>query len=409
MTTLSTEDIRAHFPALQRQENNFPVAYFDGPGGTQVPRAVAEAITDYLFHHNANTHWEYPTSQETDRLLEAARETFADFFNCSPHEVSFGNNMTTITFHIARAIGRGLQAGDEIVTTELDHHANQAPWQALARERGVTIRTVRLLTETGQLDWDDLTDKLSNKTKVLAIGAASNALGTINDIQRACAMARAVGALSYVDAVHYASHELPDVQALGCDFLACSAYKFYGPHVGVLYGRHELLAALDVPKLDPAPNEAPDRLETGTQNQEGIVGAAAAVNFLASLSEGATRREQLVNTFAALHERGAALFKQLWDGLHALDGVTVFGPSPDEARTPTVSFVMRSLDSTEIARRLVASGLYVSNGDFYAATVAERLGHAQDGLVRIGCACYTTADEIERLLSALRELASLSS
>ena len=407
----STETIRTHFPALQRKENDHAVAYFDGPGGTQVPRAVAEAITDYLFHHNANTHWEYPTSQETDRLLEAARATFADFFNCAPNEVSFGNNMTTITFHIARAIGRGLQAGDEIVTTELDHHANQAPWQALARERGVTIRTVRMLTETGQLDWDDLADKLNDKTKVLAIGAASNALGTINDVQKACALARAVGALSYVDAVHYASHELPDVQAMGCDFLACSAYKFYGTHVGVLYGRHELLAALDVPKLEPAPDTAPDRLETGTQNQEGIIGAAAAVNFLASLSEGlsegVTRREQLVNTFNALHERGAALFKQLWDGLHAIDGVTVFGPAPDEARTPTVSFVMRGLDSTEVARRLVPSGLYVSNGDFYATTVVERLGHAQDGLVRIGCACYTTAEEIERLLSALRELASL--
>ncbi len=407
--TLATTEIRTHFPALQRKENGNPVAYFDGPGGTQVPRAVAEAITDYLFHHNANTHWEYPTSQETDRLLEQARATFADFFNCAPNEVSFGNNMTTITFHIARAIGRGLQPGDEIVTTELDHHANQAPWQALARERGVTIRTVRLLTETGQLDWDDLADKLTDKTKVLAIGAASNALGTINDVQKACAMAREVGALSYVDAVHYASHELPDVQALGCDFLACSAYKFYGPHVGVLYGRHELLANLDVPKLDPAPNEAPDRLETGTQNQEGIVGAAAAVNFLASLSEGTTRREQLVNTFNALHERGAELFKQLWDGLHAIDGVTVFGPSPEEARTPTVSFAVRGVDSTEVARRLVSSGLFVSNGDFYAATVAQRLGYAEAGLVRIGCACYTTAEEIERLLFALRELADLSS
>jgi cysteine desulfurase family protein (TIGR01976 family) len=370
-----------------------------------VPQTVADAMTDYLLHHNANTHWEYPTSAETDALIAEARQTLADFFNCAPHEVSFGANMTTITFHVARAIGRGLQPGDEIVTTELDHHANQAPWQALARERGVTIRTVRMLTETGQLDGDDLASKLNEKTKVLAIGAASNALGTINDLQKACAMARAVGALSYVDAVHYAPHTLPDVQVLGCDFMACSAYKFYGPHIGVLYGRHELLAALDVPKLDPAPNEAPDRLETGTQNHEGIVGAAAAINFLASLSDAPTRRARLVETFAVLHERGHVLLRQLWEGLHAIDGVSVFGPAPEEPRTPTLSFAVRGVSSTEVARRLVKRGIYVSHGDFYAATVVERLGYAADGLVRAGCACYTTAEEIERLLAGVSDIA----
>ena len=401
----STETIRSHFPALQRQHNGFPVAYFDGPGGTQVPRQVAEAMNDYLFHHNANTHWAYPTSAETDALLLEARQTLADFFNCAADEVSFGANMTTITFHIARALGRAYGPGDEIVITELDHHANNAPWQALAKERGVTIRTVRMLTETGQLDWDDLASKLNNKTKVLAIGAASNALGTINDIKRAVELAHSVGALAYVDAVHYAPHELVDVKALDCDFLACSAYKFYGPHIGVLYGKHSLLETLDVPKLDPAPNEAPDRLETGTQNHEGICGAAAAVNFLASVAEGATRRERLHKAFATLHERGQALVTQLWEGLHQIPGVTVFGPPPNEARTPTVSFIINGIPAEAVTKQLVERGVFTSHGDFYAQTVVERLGKAEQGLVRAGCACYTTNEEVARLIDGVRELA----
>ena len=286
----TTDDIRLRFPALSRRHLGHEVAYFDGPGGTQVPREVVEAMSDYLLHHNANTHWAYPTSAETDALIAAAREALADFLNCAPSEVSFGANMTTITFHVARALGRSLGPDDEIVTTELDHHANQAPWQALAVERGVRIRTVRMVPETGQLDWDDFERAVTPRTKVVAVGAASNMLGTINDVARAARLAHAVGALCFVDAVHYAAHHPIDVRAFDCDLLACSAYKFYGPHIGVLYGRHDLLQALDVPKLEPAPDTVPDRLETGTQNHEGIVGAAAAVEFLASLSDGATRR-----------------------------------------------------------------------------------------------------------------------
>ena len=401
----STEEIRSHFPALNRQHNGHPVAYFDGPGGTQVPRAVAEAISDYLFHHNANTHWAYPTSAETDQLLLEARETFADFFNCEASEVSFGANMTTITFHVGRALGRGWNPGDEIVITELDHHANADTWRELAKDRGLTIRTVKLLTETGQLDWDDLESAINRNTKLLAIGAASNALGTINDVQRAARLAHEFGALVYVDAVHYASHELPDVRALECDFLACSAYKFYGPHIGVLYGRGDLLQSLDVPKLQPASNEAPDRLETGTQNHEGIIGAAAAVNFLASLSEGATRRERLQNTFAALHQRGLEQVAQLWEGLRAIEGVTVYGPEPNQPRTYTISFTVKDLPSEEVTKHLVERGVFTSHGDFYAQTVVERLGKAEQGLVRVGCACYTTADEVARLIDGVREIA----
>jgi cysteine desulfurase family protein (TIGR01976 family) len=401
--SISINEIRSHFPALERRHEGFPVAYFDGPGGTQTAREVVEAISDYLLNHNANTHWSYPTSAETDALLLAARESFADFFNCEPHEVSFGNNMSTITFHISRSIGRGLGPGDEIVVTELDHHANVDPWLEMAKERGLTVRKVRVLAETGQLDWDDLESKVGEKTRVLAIGAASNALGTINDVQRAARLAHQFGALVYVDAVHYAPHHVIDVRALECDFLACSAYKFYGPHVGVLYGRAELLESLDVPKLAPAPNEAPDRLETGTQNHEGICGAAAAVNMLAALGQGATRRERIVNAMTELHEEGTRLVRHLWDGLRAIEGVTVYGPDPSQPRTPTVSFTLRDVPAAELTKYLVKRGIFTSHGDFYAQTVVEKLGKSEQGLLRVGCSCYTTIEEIDRLLAGVRE------
>src|SRR5262245_39851240 len=404
----STSEIRSHFPALERIHNGFPVAYFDGPGGTQVPREVAEAMNDYLFHHNANTHWAYPTSAETDELIMEARRAMADFFNCDPNEISFGANMTTITFHVARALGRGYNPGDEIVITELDHHANNAPWQALAKERGVRIRTVRMLTETGQLDWDDLQRTINRNTKLLAIGAASNALGTINDVQYAARMAHEVGALVYVDAVHYAPHTLVDVRDLECDFLACSAYKFYGPHIGALYARHDLLERLDVPKLEPAPDEGPERLETGTQNHEGMAGTAAAIDFLASFSRGTTRRERLRNSFAALHARGAKLFERMWDGLSSIEGVALYGPEPGVPRTPTLSFTLRDVPSIEITQKLVERGVFASHGDFYAQTVVERLGKVEQGLLRAGCSCYTTEEEVERLVEGVREIAASS-
>jgi cysteine desulfurase family protein (TIGR01976 family) len=402
----SVDEIRADFPALLRREGTHPVAYFDGPGGTQVPRAVAEAMTDYLLHHNANTHWVYPTSVETDALLAEARAVFADFFNATPADVSFGNNMTTITFHVARGLARGWKAGDEIVVTELDHHGNVAPWHAVAKDHGLVIRTARLDTATFRTGLDELSRLIGPRTRLVAIGAASNALGTITDVARVCAMAREAGALTYVDAVHYAPHELVDVRAIGCDFLACSSYKFYGPHAGILFGRADLVQSLDVPKLAPAPDEAPERLESGTQNHEGIVGAAAAVSWLASLAGGpGTRRERLARAFGALHERGDALVARLWEGLGVIDGVTLYGPPPGTPRTPTVSFTLAGHATDAVARHLVKRGIYASNGDFYAQTVAERLGRGADGFVRAGAACYTTADEMDRLISGVRELA----
>jgi cysteine desulfurase family protein (TIGR01976 family) len=397
--------VRPHFPALQRTHNGHPVAYFDGPGGTQVPRMVVDAMTQYLLHHNANTHWVYPTSVETDAMLLNARQVLADFLNASPREIAFANNMTSGTFHLARALGRSWGPGDEVVVTELDHHANVAPWRAVERERGITIKRVKVDATRGELDWASLEAALSPRTKLLAIGAGSNALGTITDVTAATALAHRVGALVYVDAVHYAPHQLVDVKAIGCDFLGCSAYKFYGPHVGVIFGKEAHFGRLDVPKLEPAPEQVPDRMETGTQNHEGIVGAAAAVEFLASLGHGNTRRERLASAFHALHEDGMALFGRLWDGLGRIPGVTRYGPGPDRPRTPTVSFTVDGVRSADVARALAADGVFVSNGDFYATTLVRQLGHGDDGLVRVGAACYSTMDEIERLLAGVATVA----
>jgi len=400
----STEEIRARFPALARRHRGVPVAYFDGPGGTQVPQDVVDAMADYLLHHNANTHWEYPTSHETDAMLDASRAALADFLNATPQEIVFGNNMTTLTFHLSRALGAAWGPGDEIVITDLDHHANQAPWVRLAQERGVTIRRVGVRLDRAQLDWASLERAITPRTKLVAIGAGSNAVGAINDVAAAARLAHAAGALAFVDAVHYAPHALVDVRAMDCDFLACSAYKFYGPHVGVLYGKKALLDAVDVPRLEPAPNYSPDRLETGTLNHEGMVGSGAAVDFLASLGEGATRRAKLDAAFAELHARGQALLERMWEGLGAIPGVTRYGPTPDQPRTPTIAFTVRGHDSTAVARALADRAVFVSNGDFYASTIIAQLGHAADGVVRAGAACYTTADEVERLIAGVAEI-----
>ena len=379
----SVDLIRAAFPALQRTHNGHPVAYFDGPGGTQVPQPVVDAMADYLLHHNANTHWVYPSSTETDAMLAAAREDFAAFVNGDAREISFGNNMTTITFHVARALGREWQAGDEVIVTELDHHGNIAPWQALARDRGVVLRWLPLDLDTYRLQMDKLPGLLNPKTRLLAIGAASNILGTVSDVAAAAGLAHDAGALVFVDGVHFAPHFLPDVQALG----------------------RELVERLDIPRLEPAPDTSPERLETGTQNHEGIVGAAAAVRWLASLSDGAgSLRGRLATTYAEVHRRDAMLFRTLWDGLHTMPGVTVYGVPPQGARTATLSFSVAGVSSEQVAVALAHDGCFVSNGDFYASTVAKLLGKAVDGVVRIGAACYTTREEIDRVLHGVLRL-----
>jgi len=400
----STAEIRAHFPALKRSYNDQPVAYFDGPGGTQVPTTVIDAVNDYLLNHNGNSGWAFPSSLETTAMMNMARQTFAEFLHVQANEIIFGANMTTLTFHLSRALATEFNPGDEILVTELDHHANIDPWLRLQKEFGINVKIVKFDTRNGQLDWKDFEEKLSVRTHLVAIAAASNALGTINDLKKAARLAHAVNAVVFVDAVHYAAHHLIDVQDLECDFLACSAYKFYGPHIGVLYGRYELIQPLDFPKLKPAYDTAPYNAETGTNNFEGIMGAAAAVDFLASLATGDTRRERLKNTFNVLEQRGQALLEKLWNGCASINGITLYGPPPAAERTSTLAFTVDGYSSEEVSKKLAEQGLFTSNGDFYASTIVARLGLKDQGLVRIGCACYTTEEEIERLLQALSTL-----
>jgi cysteine desulfurase family protein (TIGR01976 family) len=401
----SVDEIRAAFPALEREHGGHPVAYFDGPGGTQVPRVVADAVSDYLLRHNANRRWAYPSSAETDATVEGAREAMADFLGCRAADVAFGANMTTLTYHLSRALGRAMGPGDEIVVTRLDHLANVAPWTALEAERGVTVLDVPFRPADGTLEMGMLLESITERTRLVAVGWASNALGTVTDLGPVLTRAQEVGALTFVDGVHAVPHLLPAVRAMGCDFLVCSPYKFYGPHAGVLYARSELLDALDVPRLSCAPQEAPGRMETGTADFEAMAGTAAAVDFLASLAGGASRRERLGRAYAALHERGRALLGRLWQGLADISGVRLFGPAPEAPRTPTLAFTVEGHAAREVAAHLAERhGLFLSHGHFYAAHVVEDLG-VPDGMVRAGCCCYTTAAEVDRLVEGVAGIA----
>lgn len=402
---LDVEALRDRFPALRRQVDGHPVAYFDGPGGTQVPAPIADAVRAYLLEHNANAGWNYPTSLETDAVLDAGRRAFADFFGGRPDEVAFGPNMTTLTLRVSRALGRALRPGDAVVVTELDHHANVDPWKALAAERGAAIRVARMDPATGTLDTAHL-DSLLDGARILAIGAASNALGTVPDVAAAAARARAAGAIVFVDAVHYAPHRLIDVAGLGADFVVVSPYKFYGPHLGVLWGRRERIEALDLPRVASAPDSAPERIETGTLPFESIAGATATIDFLAGLGgDGPDRRSDLRRTYAAMHAHADGLFRRLWDGLDAVPGVRLHGPPPGDPRTPTLGFTVDGIDPRDATATLARAGLFVTHGDFYATTVVERLGYGGTGILRAGCLAYTTADEVDRLVSGVAGLA----
>lgn len=405
-TVPNLASVRSAFPALKRREGGAEVAYFDAPGGTQVPASVADAVRDYLLHHNANTHWAYPTSVETDAIIAGARAAAADLLGATPDQVAFGANMSTLTFHAARGLARGWNEGDEIIVTDLDHHANIAPWEAVAQDRRLTLHRVPLDAGLRELDVDAFARLLSPRTRLVALGAASNAIGTISDVARLAAMAHDAGALVYVDAVHYVPHRFADAAAIGCDALACSAYKFYGPHVGLLWMEPALAARIDIPRLRPAPDDVPERLETGTLNHEGIAGVTAAVEFIAGLGGAdGSRRERLGRAFDRLHQDGEALVARMWDGLAAINGVRLFGRSPAELRTPTVAFTVGDVPSDDVAAALAGRGVFVSSGNFYASTVVERLGLAEQGLVRAGAAAYTSAGEVDRLVDAVREVA----
>ena len=404
-----TDAVRASFPVFARRIAGKPIAFFDGPGGSQVPQEVAAAMVQYLTLHNANTHGRFRTSEETDAAMTGAREAFAEFLGAgSPREIVFGANMTTLAFHLSRSLGRELTQGDEIVVTELDHQANQAPWRRMAEDRGVTVRTVPFDAETMQLDYEAMERAIGPRTRLVAVGGASNAVGTINDVPRATAMARAVGAISFVDAVHLAPHRRIDVQALGCDFLACSAYKFFGPHVGILWGRREQLERLTPYKVPPASDEAPERWETGTQNHEGIVGAAAAVDWIASLAAtpGNDRRAALDRSFELIEAHERALFERMISGIRAIPGTRVYGVPNGHPRTPTLGFTVPGASPDEVAKRLGDEGIFVWNGNFYATTVCERLALDDcGGLIRAGLAPYTTLGDVDRLIDGVRRIA----
>jgi cysteine desulfurase family protein (TIGR01976 family) len=420
MALATIDHIRSQFPALKRTHGSHVVAYFDGPGGTQVPGSVPVAMADYLFHRNANAHWAFPTSAETDRVRHQAREAMADFLEAAPNEIIFGPNMTTLTYQLSRALGRSMVPGDEIVVTELDHHANVDPWKALEAERGVVIRTIPLNLETGALDLDSFPSLLGSRTRLVALGAASNALGTITDVAPLARMARDAGSLVFVDAVHLAPHRRIRVEDLECDFLACSPYKFYGPHVGVLWIRSELLEGMDVPKVAPGPKVGPERFETGTVNAEGMAGTTAVVDFLAGLWEwegpddgstesrgGDSRRASLDRVFGALVQWEAPLLAQLWDGLKPIPGVHLYGPPPTADRAPTLSFTLEKVPAREVSSRLANEvGAFLSHGDFYAATVVDRLGQRPHGLARAGISLYTTEVEVNRLVEGVARIAS---
>ncbi|MCC7362321.1 MAG: cysteine desulfurase-like protein [Anaerolineales bacterium] len=400
------ELVRSQFPALESG-----AVFFDNPGGTQVARQVVARMTDYLVGSNANHGGAFKTSIESDEVLEAAHAGIADLLNAAaPDEIVFGQNMTTLTFTLSRALARQLAPGDEIVVTRLDHDANIAPWLLAAEDRGAVVRWVDIRAEDCTLDMADFEAQITDRTKIVACGYASNAVGTINDVRAVAQMAHAAGALCFVDAVQYAPHGPIDVQALDCDFLACSAYKFFGPHVGVLYGKYALLDGLRAYKVRPAEDTPPGKFETGTQNHEGQAGTLGALEYFEWLAEstgqgGGTRRERLVAAMTALADYERGLGGYLLEGLQTIPGVKVWGITDQsrlERRVPTVSFTLAGWHPRRVAEALAAEGIYVWDGNYYALAIMDRLDlQRQGGMVRVGLAHYNTRAEVERLVAVV--------
>ena len=403
---------RARFPALSRRIDGRPVAYLDGPAGSQVPRSVVDAMEQYLIETNANCEGVFATSVESDTLLQNAHQAVADFLGADdPELVIFGPNMTSLTLALARAVGREWNPGDEVLVTRLEHDANFTPWVQAARDAGATVRYVDINRSDCTLDLEDLSAKLSERTRLLAVGAASNAVGTVPPMKRIVEMAHATGARVFVDAVHYAPHRLIDVQDWDCDFVVCSAYKFFGPHVGILWGKRELLESIQVYKLRPTTNTLPGRWMTGTQNHEGIVGTLAAIEYLAGLGRdhapGGDRRAALIAAFEAIEQHERRLTGLLLEALGGLQGLRVWGitdPGRLSERAPTCSFTHASRSPLEIARHLARHGIFVWHGNYYAVPVTEALDLEPDGMVRVGLLHYNTAEEIDRLHSALQTI-----
>ena len=413
-TKLDLAAIRAQFPSFAETVNGHPAVYLDGPGGTQVPQRVIDAIRNYLQHANANTNGAYLTSQRTNETIAAARSAMADFFHCDSDEVVFGFNMTSLTFAMSRAIGRTLGPGNEIVVTLLDHDANFSPWQALT-ERGVTVRHAAFNHADCTLDMHDLARKITSHTRLVAVGYASNAVGTINDVKEVVRLAHSVGALVYVDAVHYAPHGLIDVRALDCDFLVCSSYKFFGPHMGVLYGKREHLKRLQPYKVRANTNDIPYCWEWGTLNHECIAGITACVDYLAELGRqvapsAATRREALVAAYREIVAYERALCERLVAGMKTIPGLKLYGIADSarfDRRCPTLAVRIEGHTPLELATRLGERGFFTWDGNYYAINVTEQLDVEKDGgFLRIGLFHYNTVEEVDRLLGTLRELAA---
>lgn len=412
-THVDLQALRAQFPALAERVNGYPAVYFDAPGGTQVSKRVIDAISSYLVHCNSNTHGQFHTAQKTDEMLAEAHAAMADMLRCAPDEIVFGQNMTTLTFALSRAIGRELSEGDEIVTTLLDHDANVAPWRAL-EERGVKVHAVSFHPEDCTLDLEELKSKLNSRTKIVAVGYASNAVGTINPVKKIAEWAHAVRALMFVDAVHYAPHGPIDVKHLDCDFLACSTYKFFGTHMGVLYGKREHLLRLKPYKVRPAEDTLPDRWETGTLNHECIAGITACVEYLADLGlkvmhHPESRREAIFAAYRWIQQHERDMAERLIKGLLEIPGLTFYGIRDVKRfaeRTPTVSIRMKKHSPMELSKRLGDVGIYTWDGNFYALNFTEQLGvESSGGVLRIGLVHYATSEEVDRLLAALRSLA----
>ncbi len=420
MPTFDVDAIRSEFPALRREQDGRPVVFLDGPGGTQVPQRVIDAVADYYRDMNANSGGAFTTSERTDAMAEEAHAAVADFLGAaSPDEIKFGYNMSTLTLHIGRSIGSTLKPGDEIVVTRLDHEANVSTWQAMAADRGLTVQVVDIDPTDVTLDLEDLESKLGPRTKLVAVGYASNAVGTVNPVREIVARAHEVGALTFVDAVAYAPHGPIDVQAIGTDFLACSAYKWFGPHLGALYGKADVLDRLPAFKVRPAH----DRFETGTPSYESIAGTLAATDYLRDIgrtygdvagapgAEHATeRRRELVAAMVAIADYERELVTRFIAGLGAITGVTVLGitdPTQFTSRVPTVSVTIDGVHPRAAAEALGRVGIYAWDGDFYATGLIERLGYAEGGgVVRLGLVHYNTAAEVDRTIEAVERIAA---
>jgi cysteine desulfurase family protein (TIGR01976 family) len=430
---LDIPDVRSQFPALAQTVNGHPAAFLDGPGGTQVPQRVIDAISDYLRGDNANTDGAYATSRRTNAMLSSARAAMADFLNCGADEIVFGPNMTTLTYAMSRAIGRDLGPGDEILVTRLDHDANVSPWLAL-EGKGVTVRWAEIHEEDCTLDMADLASKISAKTKLVAVGYASNAVGTINPVKEIVRLAHAAGALAYVDAVHYCPHGLIDVAALDCDFLVCSTYKFFGPHMGVLFGKREHLQRLRPYKVRPLTEAIPNRWEWGTLNHECIAGITACVEYLADLGRRvhdssslalldgqprrlsphspSSRRAAIVAAFEAIHRYERGLMERVIAGLLRIPGLKIYGitdPARFKERCPTLAMrvVSQTADQTPLAlaTKLGDRGFFTWDGNYYALNLTERLDvEKSGGFLRIGLVHYNSVGEVDRLLEVLREI-----